>query len=415
MIGSHSNIPIAVTGIGVVTAIGIGWPAFWEAALAGRSGFSRVRLFDTSAYKTHVAAEVQDFGPGPHLSVEEAAVLGKQAQMALVTARMAVADAGIDLKGEDPERIACGIGLLVGEPVFHQTVLESWDGLRSDTAPTPEPYGYPWQNPSAVISKAMGLAGPCQSLFCACASGNYAIAWACDLIRQGKAGIVLAGGAEEFNQATFTSFHEWRSMAPDQCKPFSADRKGLIVGEGAAVLVLEPLEAAVRAGRPIHAQVVGYGLSCDAHHLTAPHPKGRGADQAIRRALRDAGLVPEKIDYVSAHGTGTEVNDRIETAVLKKVFGDHSRKLLISSIKSMIGHPMGAASAIEAVVCCLAVKSGCVPPTMNLVTPDPACDLNYVPNRATAAPVHYAMNNAFGFGGINGVVLFGCGDGDRHE
>lgn len=407
---SCSGPRIAVTGMGVVSVIGTGYAAFWQAALSGRSGFSPVRLFDTAAYRCHIAAEVRDFDPAQHLTPTETATLGRQSQMALAAARMAVADAGIDLRHQDRHKIACAAGLLVAEPVMHQHLVEQLDNRAPMTDLSPQPYAFPWTSPAASVVRALDLEGPCQSVYCACAGGNYALAWGCELIRQGVAGMALIGGAEAFNQATFTGFHQWRSLAPERCQPFCKGRKGLIVGEGAAFMVIEPVETALANGRNIHARVLGHGLSCDAHHLTAPHPDGEGAARAVRAALADAGLTPEHIDYVSAHGTGTEANDRIETRLLKEIFGSHSRDLVISSIKSMIGHPMGAASAIEAIVCCLAVSRDQVPPTMHLDDPDPACDLDYAANRAVAKPIRCAMNNAFGFGGINAVVIFGKHD-----
>lgn len=408
---NHTGKPVAVTGMGIVTAIGTGYPAFWEAALAGQSGFSPIRLFDSTAYRCHLAAEVRRPDFQQYLTPDETSHLGRQAQMALSSARMAVADAGIELKHEDPERIGCAMGLLEGEPVLLQHFAKNLAGGRPTKDISPQPFAYPWFSPAAVISRALGLKGPCQSIHCACASGNYALAWGCEQIRQGYADMVLVGGAEAFNQANFTGFHHWRSLAPQRCQPFCKGRKGLIVGEGAAVMVLEPLETALSAGRRIHARVLGHGLSCDAFHLTAPHPEGKGAIRATRAALDDAGLAPGRIGYVSAHGTGTEANDRIETLVLKKVFGSHSRNLRISSLKSMIGHCMGAASAIGAVACCLAVSRDQVPPTLHLDTPDPDCDLNYTANQAVSTPVRFAMNNAFGFGGANGVVIFGKYEG----
>jgi 3-oxoacyl-[acyl-carrier-protein] synthase II len=410
---SHVGNPVAVTGMGMVTAIGTGYTAFWENALAGQSGLSPVSLFDTMPYRCHIGAEVLDFEPQLFLSPDEISKLRKQARMALASARMAVNDAGIDLSSDNPARIGCAMGLLAGETEMFQRLAKGMDEGKPIDQMNIEQFAYPWLSPAAVLSKAFGLDGPCQNIYCACASGNYAIATGCEWIRRADADMVLVGGADAFNQPNFASFHHWRSLAPERCQPFCKGRKGLIVGEGAAVIVLEPLETALAAGRRIHALVLGHGLSCDAYHLTAPHPDGEGAIRAVRAALKDADLSPEQIDYVSAHGTGSMLNDRIETHVLKQVFGRHSPKLLISSIKSMIGHPMGAASAIEAVVCSLAVSRDQVPPTIHLDEPDPECDLNYTANQAVRTPVRFAMNNAFGFGGVNAVVIFGKYEGEN--
>jgi 3-oxoacyl-[acyl-carrier-protein] synthase II len=238
----------------------------------------------------------------------------------------------------------------------------------------------------------------------ACAAGNYAIAHAFDLLRTSRADLVLAGGADAFSRITYAGFHRLGAIAPERCQPFDRDRKGMIPGEGAAVLVLEPLERARARGARVYAEVAGYGLSCDAHHMTAAHPEGDGAARAMLAALADAGLAPEDVSYISAHGTGTPTNDRLEALAVQRVFGATAPRTPMSSIKSMIGHTMGAASAIEAGVCALAVATGRVPPTMNMEQPDG--DLDYVPNVARELDVRVAMNNAYAFGGNNASVLF---------
>jgi len=239
----------------------------------------------------------------------------------------------------------------------------------------------------------------------ACAAGNYAAANAMECLRAGTADLMLAGGSDSFSRITYTGFARLGAIATEKCQPFDLNRKGMVPGEGAAVLVLEPADIAERRGARIYAELVGYGLSCDAYHMTASHPEGAGAARAMNGALKDAGLRPEDVDYVSAHGTGTPTNDRLETASFKKVFGDVAHRVPISSAKSMLGHTMGAASAIEAAICSLAIARGWIPPTVNYETPDPDCDLDYVPNQARECRVDVAMNNAYAFGGNNASLI----------
>jgi 3-oxoacyl-[acyl-carrier-protein] synthase II len=253
------------------------------------------------------------------------------------------------------------------------------------------------------VAREVGAAGPVTMIPTACAAGNYAIAHAFDLLRAGRADVMLAGGADSFSRITYSGFNRLGAIAPERCQPFDRNRKGMIPGEGAGVLVLEPLARALARGARVYAEVAGYGLSCDAHHMTAAHPEGDGAARAMERALADAGLAAADVSYISAHGTGTPTNDRLETLAVQRVFGEAVRTPM-SSVKSMIGHTMGAASAIEAAVCSLAVATGRIPPTMNLEEPDG--DLDFVPNRAREHDVRVAMNNAYAFGGNNASVLF---------
>jgi 3-oxoacyl-[acyl-carrier-protein] synthase II len=262
---------------------------------------------------------------------------------------------------------------------------------------------YPCHMIAAHVAREVGFGGPVTMIPTACAAGNYAIAHAFDLLRSGRADVMLAGGADAFSRITYSGFSRLGAIAPERCQPFDKNRKGMIPGEGAGVLVLEPLEKARARGAHIYAEVAGYGLSCDAHHMTAAHPEADGAVRAMERALADAGLRPDDVSYISAHGTGTPTNDRLETLAAQRVFGASTRTPM-SSIKSMIGHTMGAASAIEAAVCSLAVATGRIPPTMNLEEPDG--DLDYVPNQAREHGVRVAMNNAYAFGGNNASVLF---------
>jgi 3-oxoacyl-[acyl-carrier-protein] synthase II len=397
---------VAVTGLGLVTPIGAGRDEVWEGLLGGRSGFAPVESFDTGRFTVHLGAEVRGFDPEPWVRTLDPSRLGRASQLAIAAARMALDDAGIDTAAPawDATRAGVAMGTTSGEPLeierFDDRYLAgTLDGLGPELIDL-----YPCHMIAAHVARELGLAGPVTMIPTACAAGNYAIAHAFGLLRQGRADVMLAGGADAFSRITYAGFSRLGAIAPERCQPFDRNRKGMIPGEGAGVLVLEPLERALARGARVYAEVAGYGLSCDAHHMTAAHPEGDGAARAMTRALADAGIGPEDVSYISAHGTGTPTNDRLETLAVQRVFGAAAPRTPMSSIKSMIGHTMGAASAIEAAVCSLAVATGRIPPTMNLEEPDG--DLDYVPNRAREHDVRVAMNNAYAFGGNNASVIF---------
>lgn len=394
---------VVVTGLGAVTPVGAG-EEVWHNLLAGRSGFAPVESFDTSKFNTHLGAEVRGFDPAPWIRKLDPSRLGRASQLAVAAARMALENAGIGPGDVAPERAGVAMGTTSGEPReverFDDRLLAGEAGAIGAEFITL----YPCHMIAAHVARELGLAGACTMIPTACAAGNYAIAHGLDLLRRGRADMMLAGGADAFSRITYSGFHRLGAIAPERCQPFDKNRKGMIPGEGAAILVLEPLERARERGARIYAEVAGYGLSCDAHHMTAAHPEGDGAARAMERALADAGLTPEDVSYVSAHGTGTPTNDRLETLAAQRVFGDAAPRTPMSSVKSMIGHTMGAASAIEAMVCSLAVATGWIPPTMNLEEPDG--DLDYVPNQARQHDVRVAMNNAYAFGGNNASVIF---------
>jgi 3-oxoacyl-[acyl-carrier-protein] synthase II len=396
---------IAVTGIGAVTPVGTGRAAMWESLLAGRSGFSPVVSFDTARHTVHLGAEIHGFRPEEHVRTLDPARLGRASQLAIAAARLALADAGIGLDTFDGERAGVSMGTTSGEPLE----IERFDDCVLASALErvgPEFIAlYPCHVIAAHVAAELGFEGVNTMIPAACAAGNYAIAHAVDVLKAGRAELMLAGGADAFSRITYTGFARLGAIAPEVCQPFDRHRKGMIPGEGAAVVVLEPLARALSRGATIYAEVAGYGLSCDAHHMTAAHPEGDGAARAMRRALAESGLEPEDVDYISAHGTGTPTNDRLETIAVKRVFGEGAARVPMSSIKSMLGHTMGAASAIEAAVCALAVSTDRIPPTMNLVEPDPECDLDYVPNAARERRVGVAMNNAYAFGGNNASLI----------
>jgi len=401
---------VVITGLGVVTPVGVGRGPFWEAILSGRHGFAPVRSFDTSALPVHLGAEVgEDFRPEEHVRTLDPGEVGRASQLAIAAARLALEDAGIGAE-LPPDRCGVAMGTTSGEPLeverFDDLVVG--DGLARLG---PEFIRrYPCHVIAGHVAAELGFGGPNAMIPTACAAGNYAIARAHDLLRLGRADLMLAGGADAFSRITYHGFARLGAIAPELCRPFDRDRRGMIPGEGAAVLVLEPRDAALARGARIYAEVAGYGLSCDAHHMTAAHPEGRGAARAMTRALEDAGVAPEEVSYVSAHGTGTPTNDRLEVLAFRRVFGEAAPRVPISSIKSMIGHTMGAASAIEAAACALAVHTDRIPPTAHFAAPDPepdgAAGLDFVPNEARDHPVAVAMNNAYAFGGNNASVLF---------
>ena len=392
---------VAITGIGLITPVGTGRTACWEALLAGASGIRTVASFDTSAFSVHLGAEVQGFDPSRHLHRLDPATTGRASQFAAAVARMALADAGLDPEKLDKKRTGVSMGTTSGEPRF----VEQYNDIRRDAGLDAIPGEmlprYPCHVIPTHVAIEIGARGPCLMIPTACAAGNYAIGFGFDTIRAGRADVMLAGGADAFSRITYTGFARLGAIAPDRCRPFDRDRKGMVPGEGAAVLVLERLSAARARGAHVYAEVLGYGVSCDSHHMTAAHPEGDGAIRAMAAAIRESGISPAEVDYISAHGTGTPTNDRVESLAVRKLFGQRAAAVPMSSIKSMIGHTMGAASAIEAAVCAMALDTGWVPPTINFEQPDPDCDLDYVPNRARKIDPRLALNNAYAFGGNN--------------
>ena len=400
---------IAVTGLGVVSSIGTGRQALWESLLAGRSGIGPVRSFDTSRYAVRMGGEIEGFRPEEHLRTLAPEEVGRASQLAAAAARLALGDAGLDpddRSAVDPGRAGVAMGTTSGEPreveAFDDRVVE---GDLERVGPEFMDL-YPCHSIASAVAAEVGFGGINAMIPTACAAGNYAIAYAADAIAAGRADLMLAGGADSFSRITYTGFARLGAIAPEVCRPFDRHREGMIPGEGAAVLVLEPLDRALARGATVYAEVAGYGLSCDAHHMTAAHPEGAGAARAMERALRSAGLAPDDVSWVSAHGTGTPTNDRLEAIAAHRLFGDRARRLPMSSIKSMLGHTMGAASAIESVACALAIATGMVPPTINFREPDPDFAVDCVPNEAREMPVRVAMNNAYAFGGNNASVLF---------
>jgi 3-oxoacyl-[acyl-carrier-protein] synthase II len=397
---------VVVTGVGPVSSIGIGRRAFWPALLAGRSGIRPVSSFDTSAFRVRQGGEIADFQPREHLPPDMPAPGGRASQLAVVAARLALEDAGFPERDWAAERAGVAMGTTSGEPREVEKLDDAWVAEELDRVGPEFMNLYPCHSISATIAEAFGLEGPNLMIPAACAAGNYAVGYALDALRWGRADLMLAGGSDAFSRITYTGFVRLGAVSPDLPRPFDRDRLGMIPGEGAAVLVLETLEGARRRGAPIYAEVAGYGLSCDAHHMTAAHPEGDGLSRSMLGALADAGIDAAEVSYVSAHGTGTKTNDRLETLAMLRTFGARARRLPTSSIKSMLGHTMGAASAFESIACALAVREDTVPPTANFQVPDPECDLDCVPNEARNVQVDVALNNASAFGGNNASVAF---------
>jgi 3-oxoacyl-[acyl-carrier-protein] synthase II len=395
---------VVITGIGVVTSVGIGVELFWRNLLAGQSGIAAVESFDTGRYAVHLGGEVKNFVPTDYVKRLPPDSIARASQLAIAAARLALEDARLAPESLEPAAVGVSIGTTSGEP----EMIERFDDM--ELAGSREGIGgefigrYPCHVIAAHLASELGFRGPNVVIPTACAAGNYAISHALDTLRFDGASVMLAGGSDAFSRITYTGFARLGAIAPERVQPFDKNRKGMIPGEGAAVLVLEPLEAATARGARIYAEVAGYGLTCDAHHMTAP--QGDGAARAMQMAMADAGIAPADVGYISAHGTGTAVNDRVETAAVKQAFGEVAYRVPMSSIKSMLGHTMGAASAIEAAACALAVRDDRLPPTVNLDTPDPDCDLDYVPNATRSQTVNVAMNNAYAFGGNNASVIF---------
>ncbi len=398
---------VAVTGMGMISALGHDVARCWAALRDGYSAIRRMELVDASRLRFQNAAEVRDFDPNKHFSQEKCAQLDRFTLFALVAAHEAMNDAG--LAGRlDPalaERTAIVTGSCTGGQTSEdQQFLELYGNRSGRVHPLTIPRTMANAGASA-ISMEFGITGPAFTISTACSSANHAIGEAFWMVREGRAERAIAGGSEApFSLGMLKAWEAMRVVAPDTCRPFSKDRQGMILGEGAAMLVLEPLEAAKARGAHIHGEIMGFGMSSDASHIT--RPSAEGAARAMKSALADARLGPEGIAYINAHGTATPQNDATETEAIRAVFGPHAERLAVSSTKSMHGHALGAAGALEAVATLLALRERFLPPTANYTAPDPQCDLDVVPNRGRAAQVEHALSNSFAFGGLNAVLVF---------
>jgi len=404
---------VVVTGIGLVTPVGLNSESTWNSLVEGRSGIDYISLFDAEGYESRIAGEVDDFDASAALGRKEAKRLDRFSQFACVAALEALEHANLNMEKEDADRVGVLIGSGVGGII---TISDQHKILLKRGPKRVSPFLVPMMlgdMASGQVSMMIGAKGPNFSTVSACATGADSIGEALEMIRRGRADVVIAGGTEaaicEIGVAGFNSCMALSTRNEDPqgaSRPFDSDRDGFVLGEGAGLLVLESLEHAEKRGANILAEMSGYGASSDAHHVTQPHPDGEGAARAMKWAIEDAGITPDKVDYINAHGTSTPLNDKYETIAMKRMYGDHAYKLAISSTKSMTGHLLGAAGAIEAAFTVLAIKNDIVPPTINIENPDPDCDLNYVPNTAKKQPVNVAMSNSLGFGGHNASLVF---------
>ena len=405
---------VVVTGLGVVSPVGCGIEAFWQGIAAGRNGIGRIDRFDSTDYVVQSAGQVRELNADEYVAPKEQRRMDRFSIYAVSAAGMALKDSGVDLNAVDPTR--CGVMVTSGfgglESVEAENLTMFQKGPRRVS---------PLSVPSMIVNMPSGqiaiqhrLKGPNLAVVTACASSLHAIGLAARLIRYGDADLMVAGGSEAaLTKLGIASFAAMRALStrndsPETaCRPFDRDRDGFVMGEGAGVLVVEEYESARRRGARIYAEVAGFGMSADANHITAPCEDGDGARRAMCLAMADAKLNPEDVGYVNAHGTSTPLNDKIETLAIKRAFGeDRAKRLMVSSTKSMTGHMLGAAGGVESVVCAKALETGVVPPTINYQTPDPECDLDYVPNAAREVKLHAVLNNAFGFGGHNGCLAF---------
>lgn len=398
---------VVVTGLGCVTAIGLDVEGFWEGLLTGRSGASPVVSFDTSALKNHIGCEVRGYVPEAEVSPAGEPV-ARASQMAITAAHQALGDAGVRPGAEmPPHRIGVVVGSTMGDLSFLDDLVHPCLRGEAHDAPWEDVIRQSCDAMPRHVALALGADGPTLSIPTACSAGNYAIGYGFDLIRRGDADVVVAGASDAFSASTFVGFTRLNAMSPDLCRPFDLHRKGLLLGEGAGAIVLEDADSARRRSAPVYARVLGYGLSCDAHHMTSPHPAGTGAAAAMLNAMRHSEVGLEDIDYICCHGTGTTHNDRIETVAIHRVLGERARAVPASSIKALVGHAMGAASALEAIACALAIARHVLPPTWNHETPDPDCDLDVIPNEPREADPVVVLNNSYAFGGNNACLVLG--------
>lgn len=404
---------VVITGIGAITPLGASASQYWEGLLAGRSGIRRITQFDPGGLPCQIAGEIPDFDPVNYMEKKDARRMARSTQIALAAAVDAVADAGMPNTMPDPERAAIVFGTGIGGLDVYD---EATQVFRTKGYERVNPFALPAtipNMPAFAIGQRFKCLGPNCTITTACATSTQAIGEASELIRRGAADVVITGGTEamirDFAMVGFIAMRalplNYNHQPERASRPFDLDREGFVFSEGAGVLVLENLEHALKRGASILAEVAGHASSSEGFHMAAPEPDGAGPARTMRWALRDAGMLPEEIGYINAHGSSTKLNDSIETQAIKQVFGEQAYNIPVSSTKSMIGHPMGASGALEAIVCALAIKHGWIPPTINYETPDPECDLDYVPNQARQVSVDATLSNSFGLGGQNACLI----------
>jgi 3-oxoacyl-[acyl-carrier-protein] synthase II len=407
------NRRVVITGIGLVSSLGIGTATTWAALLAGRSGVTRITRFDVSGYAAQIAAEVKEFDPLQFIEKKDVKKMDVFIQYAIAAAQFAMDDSKLEITPE----LAPGVGVCIGSGIGGFTTIEREHSSLLEGGPRKVS---PFFIPSAIINLAagqvsirFGAKGPNLATCTACSASAHAVGDSYEIVKRGDAEAMIAGGSEAaITPMSVGGFGQLRALStrnddPERAsRPFDKDRDGFIIGEGAGIVVLEELEHAKRRGAPIYAEIVGYGMSADAYHMTAPSEDGDGGRRAMAMALHKAGISPGEVDYINAHGTSTPYNDKLETLAIKNCLGEHARRVVISSTKSMTGHLLGGAGGLEAGISALAVFHQRVPPTINLDNPDPECDLDYVPHTSRALPIRYALSNSFGFGGTNAALLF---------
>jgi 3-oxoacyl-[acyl-carrier-protein] synthase II len=408
---------VVITGIGVLTPLGCELETFWQNLVAGKSGIGPVTRFDTTEYDCKIGGEIKDFKPEEFMPIKETRRTDRFVQYAVGAARKAIADSGFDIAKGDPNRV----GVLIGSGIGGMETIEDQVGTLIRKGPgRVSPFMIPMlivNMASGYVSMLLGAKGPNLAVVSACATATHALGEAARAIVHNDADIMIAGGTEAaITQMGYAGFCAMKAMStrnnePERAsRPFDAQRDGFVMGEGAGVCILESLEHARKRHAKIYAEVAGYGITGDAYHMSAPAPEGEGAARSMAMALAHAKLNPDQISYINAHGTSTPVGDKCETQAIKKVFGDHAKKLAVSSTKSMTGHLLGAAGAVETAACALAIRDNIVPPTINYENPDPECDLDYVPNKARPMNVFACVNNSLGFGGHNATIII-----KRHE
>ena len=410
---NHNINRVVVTGMGVLCPLGLDTATTWEGLVAGKSGIDYITLFDTESFDTKIAGEIKGFEPTDYINRKDARRMDRFTQLAVAASRQAAEQAGLEI---DPDE-GYDIGVIIGSGIGGLITLSEQIRVLFERGPgNVNPFLIPMMiadMASAQVSIALGIRGPNFCTTSACSSSADAIGIAYDVIKWGDARVMIAGGSEAIvTPIGVAGFNACRALSTRNSepqlasRPFDAERDGFVMGEGAAVLILEALASAQSRGANILGEIIGYGASSDAYHITQPAEDGKGAAKAVEMALNKARLAPAEVDYINAHGTSTSLNDKVETMVIKTVFGDQAYHIPISSTKSMIGHLIGAAGAVEAAACIMAIRSGVIPPTINLTHPDPECDLDYVPNVARQAKITTALSNSFGFGGHNSVLVF---------
>lgn len=403
---------VVITGLGALSPLGKNKDEFWSSLIAGKGGIGRISQFDPTQYNSQIAGEIKDFDPSEYISPKDKKRMDRFVQCALVAAHQAVEDAQINFSNEDPFQAGVLIGSGIGSLY---TIQEQTKVLLAKGPSKMSPFTIPMlivNMASGWVAISFGVKGPNSAVATACASGGHAIGDAFKIIQRGDAQVMVAGGTEScICQTGVGAFCAMKALStrnnePERAsRPFDKNRDGFVIAEGAGVVLMESLEHARKRNASIYAELVGYGMSGDAYHMTAPDPEGAGAARAMNEALRQAQIKPEEVSYINAHGTSTPLNDKVETLAIKKVFGEYAKKIPVSSIKSMTGHLLGAAGAVEFAACCLTIKHNIVPPTINYETPDPHCDLDYVPNKAREVKVDVAMSNSLGFGGHNASLV----------